>query len=110
MGTWRGIQISCNTGVLPKSGGSGTGETTVLLDIRITRPMLRYRHRHHVPVRRRLQLEHRDLRPAPIQHALAVGQPAVDVQVPALDGVVAVRVVAISVRVKPLAELARRDL
>ena len=39
----------------------------------------------------RLELEHGHLRPAPVEHPLAVAQAAVDVQMSALDGVVTVR-------------------
>src|SRR5437764_42838 len=48
--------------------------------------------------------EHRDRRPAPVRHPLAVAEAPVDVQVPPLHGVVPVRVVPVAVLVKPLAQ------
>src|SRR5688572_12898938 len=56
------------------------------------------------------ELEDRDLGPAPVEHALAVRQAAVHVQVAVADAVVAVRVVSVAVGVERAAETARGNL
>ena len=70
------------------------------------RPLFRFLHRAARPA----QLEHSDFRPAPMVAALAVAEAAVHIEMAAFDGVVAVDVMTIAVRVKPLAQAAGRDL
>ena len=45
-----------------------------------------------------------------MQHALPVGQPAVHVEMPAVDGVVAVRVLAVAMRIEASGRTGCRDL
>src|SRR5690606_19390444 len=63
-----------------------------------------------IPIMGTLESEHRDFRPAPVQHPLAVAQTTVDIEVAAVDGVITMRVVAVAPGIQSLAQPAGRHL